>query len=238
LYALLSLYLISAAFGSVVNGIAGAAQNLAGMGQENFQVDMNRGNDGSDSEKLNLDKAKTEVVQFLKRAEQLNILPEGSVDNVQSIMNDGSITPKGVIKSMDIQDYLSEIKIERDVECNLDIRTVNDQIIDKEGLKTYLAENSEMTEAEIEQTIARWEQDINEAIDQAREYIREAENQVRHFLEEATDKAGQFMIAAFFALLLGIVSAMAGGALGAHQLDQVLEKEEMYSNPESRDPRI
>jgi len=46
------------------------------------------------------------------------------------------------------------------------------------------------------------------------------------------------MIAAFFALLLGIVSAMAGGALGAHQLDQVLEKEEMYSNPESRDPRI
>lgn len=57
LYALLSLYLLSAAFGSVVNGIAGAAQNLAGMGQENFQVDMNQGNDGSDSEKLNLDKA-------------------------------------------------------------------------------------------------------------------------------------------------------------------------------------
>jgi len=47
-----------------VNGITGAAQNLAGMGQDNVKVDMNRGNDGSDSKKLNLNKAKTQGVQF------------------------------------------------------------------------------------------------------------------------------------------------------------------------------
>jgi len=94
-----------------------------------------------------------------------------------------------------------------------------------------------MTKAEIEQRIARWEQDINEAIDRAGEYISEAENLVRHFLEEVTDMAGQLLIATFFALLFGIVAAMAGGALGAHQLDQLLEKKKIHSDPESRNPR-
>jgi len=41
---------------------------------------------------------------------------------------------------MDIQDYLSEINKERDVEGNLDILTGNDQIRDKEGLNAYLTE--------------------------------------------------------------------------------------------------
>ncbi len=229
LYALLSLYLMSAAIGNVLSGVAGAAQNIIG-GNDTVQVDVRDGQQNQDQNKLNLDQVRNQAIKLLKRAESLNILPEGSTSNLQDILNEGKITPKGLVKSMDIQDYLSDLSIETDEAGNLKVTSPNDQLIDREGLRSYLAENSEMTEPEIERKINEMEKSIQQAIDQAEQYYVEARESVLNYAQKAADAAGRFAIIAFFAFLLGIAAAMFGGGLGANQL---LPYEQPMSEKES-----
>jgi len=85
-------------------------------------------------------------------------------------------------------------------------------------LKKYLAANTQLTQAEINGPMEKWERKIDRALNAAEEAYREAKEKAIVYADQAAEPMGKFCTGAFCALLLGMAAAMIGGAVGADQL--------------------
>ena len=126
---------------------------------------------------------------------------------------------KSQLKQMNLQDdiksYISKVSFDLDQNEDLSINTPNDQLLDKEKIKKSLAENTDLSEEEIEGVIKKWESKLNTAIDKIEKTYKEAKVKLQEFSEKATDAAGTFAIVAFLILLLGASAAIFGGVTGS-----------------------
>ncbi|NEN24222.1 hypothetical protein G3O08_11985 [Cryomorpha ignava] len=226
LYVLLSVYLITSAVGNVFSGIAGTASNL--FGGDKSKVLVNYEGAQQDAEKttnMGMDKIKQQIMQVVNKGQSLNILPDDASQELKDVMKNNDVTARGVINSLDVDEFVSDLNFDLDNEGNLKITTEgNDEYFQKEKLKTYLANNTQMTKQEIDGLIEKWETKIQKAVDKAEAKFRELKQEAIAYADKAAEAMAKFSIAAFFALLLGVAAALFGGAMGADQL-VIYEKE-------------
>ncbi len=220
LYVLLSIYLISSAVGNVFSGMSGAASSMFGGDKTKVLVDYDGAQDGAEKDtNLSMDQVKQQVFSIINKGESLNILPDDAAEETKDVINNNNVTAKGIISSLDVDEFFNDLDFNLDEEGNLKVTTKgNDEYFQKEKLKAYLANNTELSKTEINGLIEKWENSIQKSIDKAEELYRETKHKAIEYSDQAADAMAKFSIAAFFALLLGIAAALFGGAVGADQL--------------------
>lgn len=234
LYVLLSIYLITSAVGNVFSGIAGTATNLFGGDKAKVLVDYENSQKGSEkTTNLTMDKIKEQILHVVNIGESMNILPDSATEEAKDAMKNNTVTTSGIMNSLDVDEFVSDLNFDLDEEGNLKITTDgNEEYFQKEKLKNYLANNTDLSKEQINGLIEKWERNIQNAIDKAEATYREAKEKAIVYADKAAEAMAKFSIAAFFALLLGVAAALFGGAMGADQLVIYEEEVEIESSTE------
>ncbi len=220
LYVLLSIYLITSAIGGVFSGIAGTAGNMFGGDKAKVLVNYEKAQEGAEnSTNLSMDRIKQQVLQVINQGENLNILPDDASEETKDVLKNNNVTASGVMNSLEVDEFFKDLQFNLDEEGNLKITTEgSDEYFEKEELKSYLANNTQLSEEEINGLIQKWEQKVQAAVDKAEQLYREAKQKAIEYADKAAEAMAKFSIAAFFALILGVAAALFGGAMGADQL--------------------
>lgn len=222
LYTLLSIYLVTSAIGGIFNGLAGAAGSIftdstATNIAEELKGAQDKGNDGAT---LSIENLKKEAFQLINTAEKNNILPNDSSEEVRSTLNEAQRDSKQLLNDLNldenIDEFFNDISVDLDDNGDLKINGGDmDEILNKEKIKDYLTKNTQLSEAEINGVIEKWDRKINKAVEKAEVYYAKVKKQAIETADKAADAVGKFSIIAFFLFLLGAGAAFAGGATGS-----------------------
>lgn len=220
LYTILSLYLITTAVGNVFGGLTSTAGSLFGGDEAKVIVDyQNSQKSGEESTDMSMGSVKNQIMQLVQRGKSLNILPEEATGAVSDVMNNPDVTAKGLIGSLDVDEFFSDLQFNLDDNGDLKITTEgNEEYFEKEKLITYLSENTDLSREEMNGLITKWERKIDEAINTAEAKYKEVKSKAIEYADEAAEAMAKFSIAAFFVLLMGLAASLFGGAVGADQL--------------------
>lgn len=111
------------------------------------------------------------------------------------------------------------------------------EFFDVEKLKQSLAENTELSESEINGVIEKWETRMQNMVDKIEKAYTEAKVKVAQYSEKATDAAGTFGIVAFLILLLGAGAAIFGGVVGSPEYAVLLDQDQSGRGKTSRESK-
>ncbi|MGC1471042.1 MAG: hypothetical protein WA775_00510 [Psychroserpens sp.] len=235
LYLILSIYLVTSAIGGIFNGVASAASTIFSDSEAtNFAQALQDAKDkGTDDATFSLERVKNEAFQLINTAEKNNILPDDASTEVRNTMNEVQSDSKAFLNDLDlderIDEFFNELSIDLDNDGNLSINSEGtDDILNKEEIKNYLTENTNLSEAEINGVIEKWDKKIDKAVNKAERYYKKVKLEATEAVDKAADAAGKYSIIAFFLLLLGAGAAFAGGAVGSPFL--TVEEEHVEEN--------
>ncbi|MBV7441551.1 hypothetical protein KRX57_08960 [Weeksellaceae bacterium TAE3-ERU29] len=219
LYATISfIYLTSTALGAI-SGVGSAISSVFTSNNKEVTVNVNNEqNQGGQSSDMSLDNVKNRVFSLINKAEDLNILPNDTSEELRSKLSDGKVDADQMIKDLridkQIEKFVNNLDYNIDDQGNLTI-TAKGDYFDKESVKEYLAKHSDLTEQEINDVVNNWERKANEAIKQAEQTYNEAIIKAREYSQKTAETLAKIAIFTFFALLLGLIVAFIGGTLGA-----------------------
>lgn len=241
LYAIISIYLVTTAIGGIFNGLANTASSIfTDSTATNIAEELKAAQDkGSESTTLSLKNIKQEVFQLINKAEKNNILPDDASEEVRGSINNVEREGNELVNDLNIDknidDFFNELSVDLDNDGNLTITAGEaEDILDKEELKNYLVENTDLSEAEINGVIEKWDRKINKAIDKAEAYYAKVKKKAIKLADETADAVGEFSIIAFFLFLLGAGAAFAGGASGSPLLTVDEQHREDLINDENK----
>ncbi|MDT0641790.1 hypothetical protein RM553_02995 [Zunongwangia sp. F363] len=218
LYALVTFYFLTSTVGSIMNGMGNMVSGLFGgdsSKQVTVQVDKAQ-QQSQDQANLTMDKIKREVLQVVNTAEQYDVLPDDASGETREAIEQTGAQAKGLIKSMDIEEFFNDLQFDIDENGDLQINLQGDQqYIQKEELKNYLTQNTNLSEADIDRMIENWDERIQAAIDDAEQFYANAKEKAVELSDKISDAVGTFSIIAFGVLLLGALAGFFGGSLGS-----------------------
>ncbi|MDT0676966.1 hypothetical protein [Autumnicola musiva] len=218
LYAVVTFYFLTSTIGSIMNGMGNVVSGLFGgdnSRQVTVQVDKAQ-QQSQDQANLTLDNIKQEVLQLVNTAERYNVLPENASGETQEAIQQTGARAKGLIKSMEIEEFFNDLSFNIDDNGDLQINLQgNQQYIQTEELKDYLTQNTNLSEGEIDRMIANWEQRLEEAVNSAEQFYANAKEKAIELSDKISDAIGKFSLIAFGVLLLGALAAFFGGSLGS-----------------------
>ncbi len=222
LYTVLSLYLVTSAIGGVFNGLASTASSIFGDSTAtNIAEQLNSAQEkGKESSSLSLENIKKDAFQLIRKAERNNVLPNDASEEVRSTLNeaqrDGSKLLNDLNLDENIDEFFNELSIDLDKNGDLTINAGDaGDILNKEEIRDYLIENTQLSEAEINGVIEKWDTKINRAIDKAEATYQKVKREAVETADKTADAVGEFSIVFFFLLLLGAGAAFFGGAIGS-----------------------
>lgn len=222
LYLILSLYLVTSTVGGIFNGMASAASSIFSDSTATNVAEAleDAENKGADDTTYSLEKIKMEAFQLINTAERNNILPDDASTEVRNAMNEAQRDSKAFLNDLNldenIDEFFNDLSVDLDKDGNLSITSDGeDDFLNKEEIKNYLVENTELSEAEINGVIEKWGNKIENAVDKAEKYYAKAKKKAIKATDQAADAAGKYSIIAFFLFLLGAGAAFAGGAIGS-----------------------
>lgn len=222
LYTLLSIYLVTTTIGGIFNGLANTANSIfSDSTATNIAEKLNSAQDkGQEETTFSLNQIKKEAFQLINSAERNNILPNDASEEVRGTLNEAQRDSQRFLNDLNldenIDEFFNELSVDLDENGDLTITSGDtDELLNKEKIKAYLAENTELSEAEINGVIAKWDRKIETAVHKAEEYYAEVKAEVIETADEAADAVGEFSIIAFFLFLLGAGAAFGGGAMGS-----------------------
>ena len=144
LYVLLSIYLITSAVGNVFSGIAGTATSIFGGDKAKVLVNYDNSQKGSETTtNLTMDKIKEQILHVVNKGESLNILPDSATEETKEAMKNNTVTASGLINSLDVDEFVSDLNFNLDDDGNLKITTGDGEYFQKEKLKTYFIQGAE-----------------------------------------------------------------------------------------------
>lgn len=219
LFVMASLYLVSSSVGMITNGMSNAIAGLFGDSQSDKVVVMMKDaqTKGEDDVNFSYDKIKKQAFSLINQAEKYDILPDDASENTRETVNEIERDTKQAFNELDldasIDEFFNDLSFDLDTNGNLDITVEGDKdYLNVSELKDYLVENSELSEAEIDGLVSKWENNIETAVDKAEAYYVKAKNKAIEYSDKAADAFGKLGIAAFFMFFLGALSAFFGGA--------------------------
>ncbi len=222
LYLIISLYLVTSSIGGILNGMANTVSSVFSDSTATniAQALKDAETKGEDQATFSIEEIKQDAFDLINSAEKYNILPEDASEEVRSTISEARQESRELLREAkleeNIDDFFNDLSVDLDENGDLKITADGtDEILNKEEIKTYLAENTSLTNAEIEGTIEKWDRKINAAIADAEEFYAKAKTKAIKITDDAADVVGKFSIIAFFLFLLGAGAAFAGGAIGS-----------------------
>lgn len=225
MYLVLSVFILTSITGSAISGMGSLVSSVFGNNSAR-EVVVNLNDKQKESEEgvfSSFESIKQEMYQVIQTAEEYNIVPGDTKERTQRGINELQSETTRAIKDLNlkdaISDFVNDIEVNLDDEGNLDITVEGDRdYINKEELKTYLANNTDLTEEQIEGIIAKWERNLDQAVQKAEQLYATAKTKALKASEEVADAVGKASIYLFFILLLGALAAFFGGTTGAPAL--------------------
>lgn len=222
LYTVLSIYLVTSTIGGIFNGLASTANSIfSDSTATNIAEELSKSRDkGEKDASFSINQIKKEAFQLINAAEKNNILPNDASEEVRSALNQTQSEGQQLLNDLNldenIDEFFNELSFDLDTNGNLKISAGDaDEILDREKIKEYLANNTELSEAEINGVIEKWDRKINSTIETAENYYAKVKQKAVIVADETADAVGTFSIIAFFLFLLGAGGAFAGGAIGS-----------------------
>jgi hypothetical protein len=235
LYLIISFYLVTSTIGGIFNGMASAASSIFTQSDASkiAQALQNAEQQGTDNTNTSINSIKRDAFQLISKAERYNILPDNASNEVRQGINEVERDSQRFLNDLNldenIEDFFNDLSIELDDNGDLTINAQGaDEILNQEEIKDYLAENTELSEAEINGVINKWDRKIERTVDKAEAYYAEVKRKTTKVADETADAAGKYGIIAFFLFLIGAGAAFAGGAVGSPFL--TVEEEHLEEN--------
>jgi hypothetical protein len=183
LFALVSFFLITSAVGTMVNGLSSAVSGVFGGSQnDTVKVMLDKAQQkGEDNTTLSYENIKKEAFQLINNAEKYNILPVDTSEITRKTVNETEKEAKQAFYDLNldqnIDNFFNDLSFDLDENGVLKI-TVDGGVdfLNKEELKNYLAENTGLSEAEINGMIKKWDKNIEIAMDKAEMYYAKAKS--------------------------------------------------------------
>ncbi len=222
LYLLISVYLVVSFAGTIFSGVGSLVSSAFG-GSDAKEVVVNLKNAQKMSQKdsdFTFGSIKDEMFQIIESAERYNVLPSDSKEEVKEAMNTTQSETSKLVKQLDLKDKVSEfindVSVDLDDDGDLKIMVEgNKDYLNKEEIKDYLANNTELSESEIEGVITKWDRKIEKTVKKIENTYAEAKQDAVQASEKISDGLGKASVYLFIILLLGALAAFGGGAIGA-----------------------
>jgi len=218
LYLVIGIIMLTSAVGGVLNGLGNMVSGIVGgNGSENITVQVQHAlTSGKDQTQNTSETIKEQIFELINTGEKYNVLPEDASKETSEFLQDSKKELKQMNLENDIEAYVSDLSFNLDNDGNLKIEGLESgEFFDAAKLKQALTRNTELSEAEIDGVIEKWETRIQNTVDKAEKYYAEAKQKVEAYSDKAADAAGTAGIVAFFILLLGGGAAFFGGITGS-----------------------
>lgn len=218
LYAILSFYFVTSAVGSVMNGMSSAVSGIFGSGgSDKVVVQMNdAAKQGQQITDMSYERIKKQAFQLINVGERFNLLPEDAAEETRDFLQESKREFKNLNLEDDMENFFNDVSYDLDTNGNLDISVEGGgDFFDKVALKDYLTENTELSDAEINGTINKWENNLDKATQKAERMYATAKKKAVEYSDKTAHAISKYSIIAFFVFLLGAVAAIFGGATGS-----------------------
>lgn len=220
LYVLLTIWLLTAAVGNVFSGLAGAAGTVfSGTAKE--LVDLKKSS-GSVEKGVNgvIDNMKNQMSQLVNAKDRKNGQQANSSAGKKDTLNSNNASATNLLASMSTSDTFNEVNFDTDENGELHIKpeSSDGKFIQTDKLKMQLKANTNLSDQQINELTQKWESDLEKAANKAEEVYNKTRQKAIEYSQKAADAMAKFSIAAFFALIMGVIAALVGGALGSDQL--------------------
>lgn len=233
LFALVSFFLITSTIGTMVNGMSSAVSGLfGGSHRDNVKVTLDKAQEkGKSDAMLSYDNIKREAFQLIDKAERYNVLPDDASADARKALNQTEKNTQQAFNDLNldknIDQFINDLSFDLDDNGNLSITVDGEQdFLNKQELKDYLIENTELDEAQIDGLINKWDKNIQKAVDKAKAYYAKAKQKAIEFSDKAADAIATASIGAFIIFLLGAAAAIFGGITGSPLLTVSEERRE------------
>ncbi len=228
-YAAVLLFFVTTATGAIISGLSGAVSSVFGGGDQQevvVRVDDQR-QQAQDQQALSFDNIREKFVQLVERAEQFNVLPSDAAENVQETLNEATADLRETWQELNldqnIDEFLNDLSVEMD-DGNLNI-TVEGDVINREKIKDYLSENTDLSEQEIEQNVNEWNKNMEQAISEVEKLYQQTRQEIEQQTDKLADTIATVSLVSFFALVFGAIAAWAGGMVAAGLNPVVVKKD-------------
>ncbi len=221
-YATVSFYFLATFVGGVVSGITGTIGSVfSSDDQQKVIIEIQDAREQSEkTADYSYSEVKNQIFQVINKAERLDILPKETSEEAKEILEEGKSTANEMFRDLNldrkVDEFFNDLSFEIDEDGNLNIEVEGDQDYFKKGeLKEYLAENTNLTEEEINKMIGEWEEQIDAAIQKAEEIYAEAKQKAVKIGDRTADALAKASIYSFIVFLLGAIAAYFGGVAGS-----------------------
>ncbi|HEX6981216.1 MAG TPA: hypothetical protein VF181_00505 [Balneolaceae bacterium] len=235
LYTAVSLFFITSLIGSIISGVTGTVSSIFGGGQKQqeivVRVDNQQQNNQQQSQNQQdfFSNVRSQVMQLINQAEQYNILPSDASENVNQAINEGTAEMRQMWQELNldqnIDQFLNDLSVQvENGELSITVEG-NGDYFNEEEIKNYLAQNTDLSEQEIEQMINQWNQNIEQAINEVEKLYQEAKQQLEQFSDKLADTIATISLVSFFIFVVGAIAAWCGGMMAAKSNPDLIEGE-------------
>lgn len=229
LYAAVSLFFITSLIGSIVNGVTGTVSSIFGGGnQQKVVVQVNNPQQQEQNQQgFSFDNIRSEVMQLINKAEQYNILPSDASENVNETLNEATANMRQMWQELNLDQNIEQFFNDLSVSFengNLKINVEGDYLKGEE-IKDYLAQNTDLSEQEIEQMVNEWNQNIEQAVNKVEQLYQQAKQQIEEFSDKLADTIATISLVSFFIFIVGAIAAWCGGMMAAKSNPDLIEGE-------------
>ncbi|MDT7829769.1 hypothetical protein RQM65_13930 [Pricia sp. S334] len=240
LYLVVGVWMVTATVGGALNGIGNMVSGLVG-GDSSKDVTVQVEDAlkaGKEQAQGTSETIKQQMFDLINTGEKYNVLPADASEETSEFLQETKRDLKRMNLENDIESYVNDLSFDLDKEGNLSINSDNDEFFDVEKIKQSLAENTELSEAEIDGVIEKWETRMQNMVDTIEETYAEAKVKVEQYSEKATDAAGTFSIVAFLILLLGAGAALFGGVVGSPDYAVLVDEDRKRRGKTRPNPKV
>ncbi len=227
LYFVIGIIMLTSAVGGILNGLGNMVSGVVGGdGSKDITVQVEEALQSGKEQTQGASKdIKQQMFDLINTGEKYNVLPEDASEETSEFLRNSKNELKRMNLEDNIESFIGDLSFNLDKDGNLDIKSNgSDELIDTEKLKKSLTENTELSEAEIDGIIKKWETTLQNTVDKVEKYYSEAKQKVKEYSDKAADAAGTAGIVAFLILLLGGGAAFFGGITGSPDYSVLIEE--------------
>ena len=232
LYTTLSIWIFTSAIGGIISGVGNVISNVLSGSQNNSQNQVTnttqQQNQGLD---ISLEQAKQEFYGLLGDTEKPALDPENIENNVDQVVEES----RNEVQQMVRQPGSIDAEIEEIFGNAKDEFQNTFQALDQQALVNVLTSRTDMSESEAERTVDNYLSEYNNLLEDSENFLQQIEKEAQQKAGNVAEAVADAAIYLAIALILGMVTAAAGGYTGVKNLRKDYEKNDYLGHREDED---
>lgn len=222
LYTFISAWLLTSTVGSIISGVGNvvsSAVSSAGKAIENVATSDNNENQTQDQQQsrnlnISLEQAKEEVYALLEDTNKEALDPQRIENKTEEVVAEARQQGQTVAKQPgELDNRIEQVfnNAKNEFEGTF-------EAVDKDALVNILTERTEMTESEARKAVDNYLAQYENLRNKAEEFLQNTREQANKTAESVAQGISDAALYLAIALILGVITAAAGGFLGAKNL--------------------